>query len=102
MAATISDETTGCTPDLQPLWHHKTPRVLVDTCPAEDFVRGWKPWQDHLCKRKKPIAPPFLKKKTSPLLWGWPDDWDRAQIKESIRAPSSLAEIVIGDDPTTS
>ena len=52
MAATITDESTSCTPDLQPLWHHKAPRLLVDTCPAEDFVHGWKTWQDHLRKRK--------------------------------------------------
>ena len=63
MTAVITDETAGCTSDLQPLWHHKAPRVLVETCPAEDFVRGWKTWQKHLRKRKKPVAPPFLRKR---------------------------------------
>src|SRR3954451_17259094 len=33
MTAVITDETADCTPDLQPLWHHKAPRVLVETCP---------------------------------------------------------------------
>lgn len=102
MATTITDETTSCTPDLQPLWHHKAPRLLVETCPAEDLVRGWKTWQKHLRKRKKPIAPPFLTKKKSPLLWGWPQEWERAAVNESIHSPTTLAEIVIGDDPTAS
>jgi hypothetical protein len=102
MATTINDETTTCTPDLQPLWHHKAPRVLVENCPGEDFVRGWKTWQDHLRKRNKPVAPPFLKKKNSPLLWGWPSEWERAAIVESIQSPTALAEVVIGDDPAAS
>src|SRR4051794_29833710 len=102
MSALITDETTSCTPNLQPLWHHKAPRLLVDTCPAEDLVRGWKTWQDHLRKRKKPVAPKFLKKKKSPLLWGWPQDWGRSAVKESIQSPTTLAEIVIGDDPMAS
>src|SRR5436190_10752026 len=102
MSATITDETTSCTPDLQPLWHHKAPRLLVDTCPAEDFVRGWKTWQDHLRKRKKPVAPPFLKKKKSPLLWGWPQEWERAAVTENIHSLTTLAELVIGDDPAAS
>ncbi len=102
MTAVITDETAGCTPDLQPLWHHKAPRVLVETCPAEDFVRGWKTWQNYLRKRRKPAAPPFLAKKKSPLLWGWPQEWERTEVKESIKSPTTLAEIVIGDDPAAS
>ena len=102
MAAVITDETTACSPDLQPLWHYKAPRVLIDTCPADDFVRGWKIWQDHLRTRKKPVAPPFLKKKKSPLLWGWPQEWERAGINESIHSPTTLAENVIGGDPSAS
>src|SRR5215204_3511801 len=98
----ITDEATGCTPDLQPLWHHKAPRVLVETCPAEDFVRGWKTWQEHLRTRKKPIPPHFLSKKKSPLLWGWPQEWERAEIKDCISSPTALAETVIGDDPLAS
>src|SRR4051812_25104302 len=100
MRAVITDETTGCTPDLQPLWHHQAPRVLVETCPAEDFVRGWKTWQKHLRKRQKPVAAPFSSTKKPPLLWGWPQEWERASVKESIHSPTTLAEIVIGDDPT--
>src|SRR4051794_1169839 len=102
MTAVITDETADCTPDLQALWHHKAPRLLVETCPAEDFVRGWKTWQKHLRKRKKPIAPPFSSKKQSPLLWGWPQEWERKSIEESIHSPTTLAEIVIGDDATVS
>lgn len=102
MTSVITDETTSCAPELQPLWHHKAPRRLVDTCPADDFVRGWKTWQKHLRKRKKPVAPPFLTKKKSPLLWGWPQEWERAAVKESIQSPTTLAEIVIGDDPAAS
>ena len=37
MATTINDETTSCTPDLQPLWHHKAPRVLVGKLPRRRF-----------------------------------------------------------------
>src|SRR6188508_1384193 len=102
MTAIITDETNGCTPELQPLWHHKAPRLLVETCPPEDFVRGWKTWQKHLRKRKKPATPPFLSKKKSPMLWGWPHEWERKAIEESIHSPTTLAEIVIGDDPLVS
>src|SRR5215218_4839614 len=98
MDAAITDESTGSPPDLQPLWHHKAPRVLVDACPAEDLARGWKTWQGHLRKRKKPIAPPFLSMKKPALLWGWPREWDHAAVKENICTPTTLAEIVIGDD----
>jgi hypothetical protein len=102
MTAVITDETTGCSPDLQPLWHHKAPRPLVEGCPAEDLARGWKAWQDHLRARKKPLSPPFLKEKKSPLLWGWPQEWERAAVDRSIHSPTTLAEIVIGDDPAAS
>src|SRR4051795_699968 len=102
MTSVITDERTGCSPDLQPLWHHKAPRLLVESCPGEDFVRGWKTWQKHLRKRKKPTTPPFASKKNSALLWGWPQEWECAAIKESIRRPTSLAENVIDLDAAES
>ena len=102
MTTIISDDSTADIPDLQPLWHHKAPRELVEACPGDDFVRGWKTWQRHLRKREKPALPPFAAKKKSPLLWGWPDEWERDSIKESIHSPTTLAEIVIGDDPIAS
>ncbi len=102
MTTIISDESADYMPDLQPLWHHKAPRELVESCPADDFVRGWKTWQRHLRKREKPIDTPFSPKKKSPLLWGWPNEWDRDSVKDSIQSPTTLAEIVIGDDPIAS
>src|SRR5262249_28743585 len=81
---------------------HKAPRELVEAGPAEDLVRSWKVWQNHLRKRKKPADPKFLRKKKAPLLWGWPSEWELAVIKENIQSPTSLAEIIIGDDPATS
>jgi hypothetical protein len=102
MSAAITDESAASSPDLQPLWHHKAPRKLVEAGPAEDLVRTWKVWQKHLRKRKKPDRPKFLRKKKPPLLWGWPNDWERAVIKENIQSPTSLAEIIMGDDPAAS
>src|SRR4029079_16336262 len=97
MTTLTTDESAACLPNLQPLWHHKAPQKIVESC-ADPF-RGWKSWQDHLEKRKDPAAPPFLKKKKLPLLWGWPSAWDRATVKKTIGSPTTLAEIVIGEDP---
>jgi hypothetical protein len=102
MSAAITDESAAPSPDLQPLWHHKAPRGLVEAGPAEDLVRSWKIWQKHLRKRKKPADPKFLRKKNAPMLWGWPKDWERAEIKKNIQSPTSLAEIIIGEDPAAS
>ena len=93
MSAAITDQTAAASADLQPLWHHKAARELVEAGPAEDLVRSWKVWQKHLRKRKKPVDPNFLRKKKAPLIWGWPNDWELAVIKENIQSPTSLAGV---------
>ncbi len=99
MAVVITEESAACLPNLQPLWHRKASRLLVETCPAEDPFGGWTVWQKYLHKRKKPAAPTFLAQKKSPLLWGWPRDWGRKALKRAIRSPTTIAEIVIGEEP---
>ncbi len=101
MAIAPTHESGLCLPNLQPVWHHKAPRRLVEKCPADDIYSGWKVWQDHLRSRKKP-EPPRLpaNKSKSPLLWGWPHELDRNAVKESIGSPSTLAESLIGNDST--
>lgn len=98
MAVAITDESAACLPNLQPLWHRKAPRHLHESCPADDPFAGWKAWQDHLLTRKRAALPPFLAKSKPPLLWGWPCDWDRTTVRETIASPTTLAEIFIGDD----
>ena len=101
MAIAITEEFSPALPNLQPLWHPKAPRSLVETCP--DPFTGWSAWQQHLRKRKKPKSPPLdsTNSTKSPLLWGWPADWDRASIAESLASPTALAEIILGDDANT-
>lgn len=100
MAVATSEELHHFLPSLEPLWHHKAPRPLVECWSAQDVDGAWKIWQKHLQSRKKPAIPPFLTKKKSPLLWGWPGEWDRRALNEAISSPAMLAEIVIGDDRT--
>ncbi len=73
----------------------------MDKCPAADPFTGWKAWQEHLRGRRKPIVPPFIQQKKSPLLWGWPVAWQRDAIKRSLESPTTLAELAIGDDATS-
>src|SRR4051794_6677390 len=87
--------------NVQPLWHPKAPQRLVASCSLEDLSSGWKVWQDYLQTRKNPRLPPAFTKKSSPLVWGWPSQWERNAITQAIRSPATLAENVIGDDPTS-
>ncbi|HEX3601932.1 MAG TPA: hypothetical protein VHU84_17395 [Lacipirellulaceae bacterium] len=95
--ATNEDLSVGLT-NLQPLWHEKASRELTEACPATDLAAGWKAWQEHLRKRRSPALPRFLAKKSPAILWGWPSTRERDAIQTAIESPSSLAEIVIGDD----
>ncbi len=83
---------------LQPLWHKKTPRQIVEQCLASEPFSGWKIWQKHLQSPKRLRLPRPFRKGESPLLWGWPVSWDRDSIKAAIESPTSLAELAIGDD----
>lgn len=98
MAVATTEELSVCLPNLQPLWHHQAPRPLVENCPATDPFAGWKWWQQHLRTRRKPAAPPFIKKKQPSILWGWPKEWERDSIQTALETPTILAEVVIGDD----
>jgi hypothetical protein len=101
MAVATTEEPAVGLPTLQPLWHEKAPRDLVERCPASDPVAGWKAWQDHLRERRKPITPPFIQQKQSPILWGWPTAWQHDSIKKSLESPTTLAELAIDDDATS-
>jgi hypothetical protein len=87
--------------NVQPLWHPKAPQWLVASCSLEDLSSSWKVWQDYLRRRKKPRLPPRFTKKKSSLVWGWPSEWERSVIEDAIHSPTTLAENVIGDDPTS-
>lgn len=87
-------------PKLQPLWHKKAPPELVEQCLASEPFSGWKIWQKHLQSRKRPHLPRPFRKGESPLLWGWPTNWDRDNIQAAIELPTSLAELAMGDDPS--
>src|SRR3954471_10278780 len=84
--------------NLLPRWHRKAPESLVANCRLDDPLSGWKVWQDYLRTRNKPRLPRAFTKKKSPLLWGWPGEWDRSTLKEAIRAPGTLAENIISED----
>jgi hypothetical protein len=98
MAVAITEESSVSLSSLQPLWHEDSPDSLVENCPSADPVSGWKTWQKHLRSRKKPIAPPFTKKKQPALLWGWPQRWEREVVRAAILSPTTLAEVAIGED----
>ena len=87
MAVATSEELHHFLPSLEPLWHHKAPRSLVECRPGQDAEGAWKVWQKHLRSRKKPAIPPFNRKHKSPLLWGWPGEWDRTSLNEVISSP---------------
>jgi hypothetical protein len=98
MAVAITEESTVCLPSLQPLWHRKAPRRLIENCPADSPSSGWNFWQEHLRTRKSPRVPPFAKRKISALLWGWPAAWEYDTLRATINSPTTLAEAAIGDD----
>ena len=39
MAIAPTHESGLCLPNLQPVWHHKRPRRLVEKCPADDIYQ---------------------------------------------------------------
>ncbi len=87
-------------PKLQPLWHKRAPRQLVEQCLASEPDTDWKVWQKHLRSRNRPRLPRAFYKGDSPLVWGWPVNWDRDNVLAAINAPTSLAELAMGDDPS--
>src|SRR5262245_26884702 len=73
MAFAISQASPPRLTNLQPLWQRTAPRRLVEKCPVDDPLVGWTAWQQHLARRRRPSAPPFLRGKRPPIRWGWPD-----------------------------
>jgi hypothetical protein len=100
MAFALNEDQSVGVPSSEPMWHDKAPQKLVESSSATDGVTAWKTWQRHLRKRRKPADLKFLKGKTPPILWGWPETWRRDAIQSAIESPATLAEIVIGDDVT--
>jgi hypothetical protein len=98
MAIALNEDQPGITNASQIMWHAKAPSDLVETSSTADGATAWKAFQRHLRKRRKPADLKFLKGKTPPILWGWPETWRRDAIQAAIDTPSTLAEIVIGDD----
>jgi hypothetical protein len=97
--AIVSTDESASLASLQPLWHSKAPTFVLER--ELDPISGWTTWQKHLKSRKRPARPPFLRKKEPALLWGWPTAWDRKSLNKAISSPTTLAEIVIGEDPAT-
>jgi hypothetical protein len=101
MAFAINEDPPIALTALQPLWDDRAPRKLLDACSQTNPFAGWKTWQQHLHRRRKPAAPKFLAKREPAVLWGWSREWDRDAIQIAIATPTSLAEIVIGDEVTS-
>jgi hypothetical protein len=100
MAVAITEESSVSLSSLQPLWHENSPASLVENCPAADPFAGWKAWQKHLRTRRKPVTPRFIQKNHPATLWGWPQRWERDVVQAAILSPTTLAELVIGEDAT--
>ena len=98
MAVAITESSSVCFTSLPPLWHRKAPRQLTEGCPADDPIAGWRVWKKYLASRTRPRSTPFLAGREPPLLWGWPDVWQRETVRAATKSPSSLAEIVLADD----
>src|SRR5262245_14661983 len=60
MAVAITEDPAVGLSALQPLWHEKAPPQLAQSCPDADPFAGWAAWQEHLRKRRKPVAPAFI------------------------------------------
>lgn len=98
MAVAISEESLVALSNLQPLWHEKAPRSLIEKHTGTDPFAGWKTWQKHLRTRKEPSPPRFIQKKGSPLLWSWPRAWGIDELNAALASPTTFAEVVIGED----
>jgi hypothetical protein len=108
MAVILGEQFPAQLLNLQPLWHRSAPRNVVERCTADDPFRGWTAWQKYLARRKRPVAPPFLKGKQPPILWGWPQSWRRDDLQslvatkpESIDALELAAEQFALEDVAT-
>jgi hypothetical protein len=98
MSAIINDSNVAQLASLQPLWHRDVPERLIRECSANDPFGHWSAWQKHLAKREEPAEPRFLKSKTPPILWGWPESLDRDELQSlfaSLRSDNSLAAVAV-------
>src|SRR5690242_3285183 len=98
MSVITPHESTLKSLNMQPEWHRKAPQELIASCPLDDLVASWQVWQSYLRTRKNAQLPRSFMRKKSPLVWGWPNEWDRASIKKAIHTPAALAENVLIDD----
>jgi hypothetical protein len=57
------------------LWNGPAPQSLRDRYHTADDDEGWRRWQKHLARRRKPrpLAKEFVGRR-SPLSWAWPDE----------------------------
>jgi hypothetical protein len=97
MAIAITQQTAKSPFGNRPLWHKSAPRRLVDKASDDKNKKAWSTWQKHLHGRKTPSDPRFLSGKRPPLLWAWPDAWERDGIIVSGRSLAHLAAELSGD-----
>jgi len=97
MAVAITEPPFTRSPSLQPLWHPTAPPLVTEKS-ADDPLGSWVAWQEHLARRKRPTTPPSIAGKRPPLLWGWPDKWQRDALQATLQLPSALAETILNDD----
>lgn len=84
MAVAITDPSRSYIP-LQSNWHASAPRRIAERYWRDDATIGWKLWQKHLARRRRPELPAFLTGRIPPLLWAWPTDWQAEDFRESLR-----------------
>ena len=97
MAIAITQQTAKSPFGNRPLWHKSAPRHLVDKASVDEDKQPWLAWQKHLAKRKSPTDTRFLAGKRPPLLWAWPDAWERDGIIIGGRSLRHLATELSSD-----
>ena len=95
MATAFTDSTEHLAdgfPQDKLLWHDAARRRLKALRNQLDPQRRWKVWQQHLSRRKGPAEPRFLAGKSLPILWAWPDEWQRDQLASEFQSLGESAD----------
>lgn len=100
MAVAIIEQAPALLSNRHPLWHRTAPRRLVEKQQTGGLLGGWKAWQEHLARRERPTPPPFFVGKQPPLLWGWPNEWQREATEAVLRSQAQVADVALSAGPT--
>jgi hypothetical protein len=95
MAVALDEQSRPLLQDLQPLWTNSAPRRVVRQSTADNPLGGWKAWQKHLAHRRNPEPPSFLDGKQPPLVWGWPQTWQRDELQTLLATKKRMRPIGI-------